>query len=62
MIPEKSISKKEANQNMIGKTVYVVEDGAWWGKIVDIIDEENFIVLKGGRMIRVNIFDIRSVD
>ena len=62
MATEKPLSKKEANQNMIGKTVYVVEDGAWSGRVIDIIDEENFTVLKGRRLVAVNIFDIRSVD
>ena len=27
MTPEKPLSKKEASQNMIGKTVYVMDDG-----------------------------------
>ena len=55
-----STSKKEALRNIINKEVKVVSGGEWSGVVIGVVDEENLLVLKKGKEVRVNIFDIRS--
>jgi len=54
----------EINQRMIDKTVRVVEasTSSWIGKVVSVVDHENFFVRKnkGSEPQMVNMFDIRS--
>lgn len=53
------------NKKMIGKKVIVVNSGEEIkGKIVDVIDEENFLVevSKTKQNIEVSMYDIRSPE
>lgn len=55
--------KIEINKKMIGKTVKVLEhEYQWIGEIVDVKDENTFIVSNGDGLIPVDIFNIRSID
>jgi len=55
-----SDSKRGALRRMVNKEVRVVADGEWSGIVVSVVDEENLLILKHGKKVRVNIFDVRS--
>ena len=54
-------STVEINKRMIGKDVLILTDGGWKGRIVNVSNCDNFLVLKGKKIVTVNIFDIRSL-
>mgnify|MGYP001168106666 FL=1 len=60
------MSKKiiEFNKRMIGKRILVVsEEHEGPAKIVEVIDEENFLVeTKDSQKFEVSMFDIRSLE
>jgi hypothetical protein len=59
--PEKIL---EIHKKMIDKTVKVLEGNfSWIGRVVDVLDEENFSVKKSrdSEAQTVNMFDIRSL-
>ena len=55
--------KVNVHKKMVGKFVEVNDDFLWKGKVVKVIDEENFLVEEAGssRKKKVSIFDIRSL-
>jgi len=56
-------AKIQANKRLIGKTIKVLDsDFEWIGEVVDVKDEDTFLVSNGGTLISVDIFSIRSVD
>jgi len=62
--PQEQEKMMEINQRMVDKTVRVVEasTNSWIGKVVNVIDHENFSVRrnKDSEPQAVNMFDIRS--
>ena len=53
----------DINKKLIGKSVRVLDsDGEWVGDVVDVKDEDTFIVSNGNTLVAVDIFDVRSVD
>jgi len=62
--PQEQEKMMEINQRMVDKTVRVVEasTNSWIGKVVNVIDHENFSVRrnKDSEPQAVNLFDIRS--
>jgi len=62
--PEEQKKMKEINERMVDKTVRVIEAKAnnWIGKVVEVIDHENFSVRKhkDSDPQTVSMFDIRS--
>ena len=59
--PEKIL---EIHKKMIDKTVKVLEGNfSWIGRVVDVLDEENFSVRKNRESVpqTVNMFNIRSL-
>lgn len=57
--------KVEINKKLIGKSVKVLdgtEENGWVGLVTDVIDAETFIVTTEGSTVKVDIFDIRSLD
>lgn len=57
--------KVEINKKLIGKSVLVLEDGigdGWVGLVTDVIDADTFVVTTGGSTVKVDIFNIRSLD
>ena len=51
------------NKRMIGKRVSGAVMLPWEGEIVDVIDDENFLVMDGGGgTSAVSIYDIRSIE
>jgi hypothetical protein len=55
--------KIEINKKLIGKTVKVLEsEYEWLGEVVDVRDEDTFIISNGDTLVAVDIFNIRSVD
>lgn len=53
--------KLEAAKKMLNQFVYVLTSGGWFGEVVEVIDEETIVVMKGRRVEEVSIFDIRSL-
>lgn len=54
----------EIHRRMVDKTVKVIEGNfSWIGRVVDVIDEQNFSVRKSRESTpqTVNMFDIRSL-
>jgi len=54
----------EIHKRMIDKTIKVLEGNySWVGRVVDVIDEENFSVRKNKDSVpqAVNMFNIRSL-
>ena len=62
--PQEQEKMIEINQRMVDKTVRVVEakTNNWTGKVVSVIDHENFFVKKNkdAEPQMVSMFDIRS--
>ncbi len=62
--PQEQEKMMEINQRMVDKTVRVVEakTNSWIGKVVSVIDHENFFVKKNkdAEPQTVSMFDIRS--
>ena len=63
-----TVDKRRLNplHKMIGKNVRVLindHDGAanWTGTVMDVLDHENFLILKNGETVKVSIFNIRSL-
>lgn len=55
--------KIQINKKLIGKSVKVLdEDFEWIGEVVDVRDEESFVVSNGESLVVVDIFNIRSLD
>lgn len=57
--------KVEINKKLIGKSVRVVtgqDSESWIGLVTDVIDADTFVVTTGGSTVKVDIFDIRSLD
>jgi hypothetical protein len=53
----------DINKKLIGKSVRVLDsDGEWVGEVVDVKDEDTFIVSNGNTLVAVDIFDVRSLD
>jgi hypothetical protein len=53
----------DINKKLIGKPVRVLDsDGEWVGEVVDVKDEDTFIVSNGNTLVAVDIFDLRSLD
>jgi hypothetical protein len=53
----------DINKKLIGKPVRVLDsDGEWVGEVVDVKDEDTFIVSNGNTLVAVDIFDVRSLD
>ena len=53
----------DINKKLIGKSVRVLDsDGEWAGEVVDVKDEDTFIVSNGNALVAVDIFDVRSLD
>jgi len=46
---------------MIGKKVKVLETEPWYGKVLQVLDEETLLVLKNNKPTNVNIYDVRSI-
>ena len=56
-------AKIQANRRLIGKTIKILSsDFEWVGEVVDVKDEDTFLVSNGETLVTVDIFDIRSVD
>lgn len=56
-------NKLEINKRMIGKTIKVLDNEfEWLGEIVDVKDQDTFIVSNGDSLVAVDIFDVRSID
>ena len=56
-------NKLEINKRMIGKTIKVLDNEfEWLGEIVDVKDQDTFIVSNGDSLVVVDIFDVRSID
>jgi hypothetical protein len=56
-------AKIQANRRLIGKTIKILDsDFEWVGEVVDVKDEDTFLVSNGETLVTVDIFDIRSVD
>ncbi len=57
--------KIEINRKLIGKSVKILdgtfEDG-WIGIVTDVVDAETFLVSNGESPVKVDIFDIRSLN
>lgn len=59
----KTDSEKIAyNRRMIGKKVYVISGGGWFGKVVDVIDGENLKVVGEGINKIVDIWSVRNME
>lgn len=55
--------KIEVNKKLIGKSVKVIDgESDWIGFVVDVINEETFLVSNGAISFEVDIFNIRSID
>jgi hypothetical protein len=55
--------KIQINKKLIGKSVKVLDEGfEWIGEVVDVRDEESFVVSNGESLSVVDIFNIRSLD
>lgn len=53
----------DINKKLIGKTVRILDqEGEWVGEVVDVKDEDTFIVSNGNTLVAVDIFDVRSLD
>ena len=52
----------EINKRMIGKDVFVLTDGGWKGRVINVANERTFLILRGKKIVSVNIFDIRSLE
>mgnify|MGYP002507720948 FL=1 len=53
----------DINKKLIGKPVRVLDsDGEWVGEVIDVKDEDTFIVSNGNTLVAVDIFDVRSLD
>ena len=53
----------DINKKLIGKPVRVLDsDGEWVGEVIDVKDEDTFIVSNGNTLVAVDIFDIRSLN
>jgi hypothetical protein len=53
----------DINKKLIGKSVRVLDsDGEWVGEVIDVKDEDTFIVSNGNTLVAVDIFDVRSLD
>jgi hypothetical protein len=56
-------AKIQANRRLIGKTIKILDsDFEWVGEVVDVKDEDTFLVSNGETLVTVDIFNIRSVD
>lgn len=56
-------AKIQANRRLIGKTIKILDsDFEWVGEVIDVKDEDTFLVSNGETLVTVDIFDIRSVD
>jgi len=53
--------KPDPLRKMVGKKVKVLTEGGWVGPVVDVLDRENILVLKNGKTVKANIFDVRSL-
>lgn len=53
----------DINKKLIGKPIRVLDsEGEWVGEVVDVKDEDTFIVSNGNTLVAVDIFDVRSLD
>ena len=53
--------KFAALRKMIGKEVRVVDNGNWIGPVLDVVDHENFLILKNNSTVKVSVYDVRSL-
>ena len=53
--------KPDPLHKMVGKKVKVLTEGGWVGPVIDVLDRENILVLKNGKTVKANIFDVRSL-
>jgi len=56
-----SRAKPDPLRKMVGKKVKVLTEGGWVGPVIDVLDGENILVLKNGKTVKANIFDVRSL-
>lgn len=57
--------KIEINKKLIGKSVKILEglnEDGWIGIVTDVVDSETFLVSNGETNVKVDIFDIRSLN
>ena len=54
-------TKPDPLRKMVGKKVKVLTEGGWVGPVIDVLDRENILVLKNGKTVKANIFDVRSL-
>lgn len=55
--------KIKIHERCLGKRFFVLTNGGWYGYVRSIIDVEHFgIENKDGKIIPVNIFDVRDQD
>jgi hypothetical protein len=53
----------DINKKLIGKHIRVLDSqGEWVGEVVDVKDDDTFIVSNGNTLVAVDIFDVRSLD
>ena len=53
----------DINKKLIGKQIRVLDSqGEWVGEVVDVKDDDTFIVSNGNTLVAVDIFDVRSLD
>ncbi len=60
-MPEEQLSKLDSNKRAIGKNVWVLGYSKY-GTIVDVQNEDEFIVLINNQLKTIDIFDIRYVE
>lgn len=59
----KTQEKLEYNRRMIGKRIYVLRKGGYFGEVVSVVNSETLEVRTDkGNLEKVDIFDIRSAD
>lgn len=54
-------NKIKVNSILIGKEVYVITDGGWYGMVKKVIDEEMVLIALEDKLMEISIFDIRNV-
>ncbi len=56
-------SKLEYHKKMVGKKIFVVSNGGYFGTILEVVDDEHFKVKPDKAEDRiVEIFDVRSIE
>jgi len=51
----------EVNKRLIGKTIFSVSENAF-GVVLDVIDEETYLVNFRGISKRISMFDVRATE